>query len=205
MTSEILGIYGTGGCGRGIMPLARQQYPDHRLVFVDDTPTMDYCNAAAVMTFGDFAANPKTRIALAVAQPAVRRQLAEKCARAGVSFLDVAAQDLIVMDNSRWGPGALLSPRVTITSNVRIGAHFHGNLHSYVEHDCVIGDFVTFGPGVRCNGAVTIGSGAYIGSGAMIRQGITIGANAVVGMGAVVVKDVAAGVTVAGNPARPLA
>jgi acetyltransferase-like isoleucine patch superfamily enzyme len=44
--------------------------------------------------------------------------------------------------------------------------------------------------------------GASIGSNATILCGITIGENAIVGAGAVVTKDVAAGATVAGNPAR---
>ena len=50
---------------------------------------------------------------------------------------------------------------------------------------------------------------AYIGTGAIIKQGtperpIVIGRGAVVGMGAVVTKSVPAGVTVIGNPAKPL-
>src|SRR3546814_2546611 len=61
-------------------------------------------------------------------------------------------------------------------------------------HDCVIGDYVTFAPGVRCNGNIRIGDRAYIGSGAVIRQNLTIGADAVVGMGAIVTKDVPPGV-----------
>lgn len=44
--------------------------------------------------------------------------------------------------------------------------------------------------------------GASIGSGATILGGITIGENALVGAGSVVTKDVPAGVTVAGNPAK---
>jgi len=47
--------------------------------------------------------------------------------------------------------------------------------------------------------------GATIGANATIMCGVTIGENAVVGAGAVVVKDVPAGTTVVGNPARPLA
>jgi acetyltransferase-like isoleucine patch superfamily enzyme len=102
-----------------------------------------------------------------------------------------------------------LSPFVTLTSNVRIGRHFHANLYSYVEHDCVIGDFVTFAPGVQCNGNIVVEDFAYIGAGAVIRQGragepVVIGRGATVGMGAVVTRSVPAGETVVGNPARPL-
>jgi UDP-2-acetamido-3-amino-2,3-dideoxy-glucuronate N-acetyltransferase len=44
--------------------------------------------------------------------------------------------------------------------------------------------------------------GASIGSGATLLGGITVGENAVVGAGSIVTKDVPAGATVAGNPAR---
>ena len=45
---------------------------------------------------------------------------------------------------------------------------------------------------------------AAIGTGVVILPGVTIGEGAIVGAGAVVTKDVAPGVTVVGNPARPL-
>lgn len=45
--------------------------------------------------------------------------------------------------------------------------------------------------------------GASIGSGAVILGGVRVGAGAMVGAGAVVTRNVPAGVTVIGNPARP--
>lgn len=49
---------------------------------------------------------------------------------------------------------------------------------------------------------VTIGHDVWIGGGATILAGVTIGEGAIVGAGAVVTKDVAAGMTVVGKPAR---
>ena len=100
-------------------------------------------------------------------------------------------------------------PFVTLGSNVQIGKSFHANLYSYVEHDCVIGDYVTFAPSVKCNGNVHIGNHTYVGAGAMIKQGtpdkpLKIGKNVVIGMGAVVINDIPDDVTVVGNPARIL-
>lgn len=55
---------------------------------------------------------------------------------------------------------------------------------------------------VRFGRPVTIGANVWIGGGAIILPGVTIGDDAIVGAGSVVTRDVAAGVTVVGNPAR---
>ena len=138
-----------------------------------------------------------------------RGQAAERCAADGVYFFEARATNVVQLDDVQLGEGAVLCPFVTLTSNIRIGQHFHANIYSYVAHDCVVGDFVTFAPGVMCNGNVHVEDHAYIGTGAVIKQGLpgaplVIGRGAVVGMGAVVTKSVPPGVTVVGNPARPL-
>ncbi len=210
-------ILGTGGCGRGIMPLVRRRLERNTvddpwdLVFVDDNPQATICNGMRVVAYSDWLREPADGryISLAVADGRTRERLATRCIGDGLTFFDVRADNVVVMDAVQCGVGALLGPFVTLTSNIRIGAHFHANIYSYVEHDCVIGDFVTFAPGVRCNGNVVVEDFAYIGSGAMLRQGrpgkpLVIGRGAVVGMGAVVIHDVAPGTTVAGNPARTI-
>ena len=112
-----------------------------------------------------------SKVAIAIASSRVRELVAERCGAAGLPFFEVRATNAVEMDSVEIGEGALISPFVSFTSNIRIGAHFHANLYSYAEHDCVIGDYVTFAPGAKCNGNVHIGDHAYIGAGAIIRQG----------------------------------
>ena len=207
-------VFGASGCGRGVLPVLRQQLQlsesrPWELVFVDDNPPAPALNGHRILTYTQWLAEPAVsrRISLAIANSAVRAQLAARCTADGVEFFEARSNNVVVMDDVQIGPGAVLSPFVTLTSNIRIGQHFHANLYSYVEHDCVIGDFVTFAPGVHCNGNVVIEDHAYIGAGAILRQGkpgdpLVIGRGAMIGMGAVVTKNVAPGTTVVGNPAR---
>ncbi len=56
--------------------------------------------------------------------------------------------------------------------------------------------------GLECGKTVSIGRNVWIGGGAIILPGVTIGDDAIIGAGSVVTRDVPAGATVAGNPAR---
>lgn len=114
-----------------------------------------------------------------------------------------------ISKTSTIAEGAILCPFVTITANAAIGVGFQANIYSYIAHDCIIGDYVTFAPAVKCNGNVEIGDNVYIGTGAIIKQGknnrpLKIGKNAIIGAGAVVTKNVSEGQTVFGNPAIEL-
>jgi maltose O-acetyltransferase len=49
---------------------------------------------------------------------------------------------------------------------------------------------------------VRIGSNVWIGGGAILLPGVSVGDDALIGAGSVVTRDVPAGATVVGNPAR---
>ena len=197
----MIGVYGAAGCGRGIMPVARANFPEEDLVFVDDGSHPESVNGHRCLSRQKFIAADPKGVILAIADGNIRARLNTQLS---LPLMGIHADNAVLMDEVELGPGACLSPFACITSNVKAGLCLHANLYSYIEHDCEIGDFVTLGPGAKVNGNVTVEDFAYIGAGAVIRQGLTIGKGAIVGMGAVVTKDVLPGQTVIGNPARPM-
>ncbi|XHO78372.1 sugar O-acetyltransferase [Azospirillum sp. A29] len=63
-------------------------------------------------------------------------------------------------------------------------------------------DFATREAGLEFGRPIHIGRNVWIGGAALILPGVTIGDDAIVGAGSVVTRDVPAGATVMGNPAR---
>jgi sugar O-acyltransferase (sialic acid O-acetyltransferase NeuD family) len=206
----LIGLVGCGGFGREVMPLVHDRLAviqtDADVVFVETVRTAGpLVNGYGVLSEAEFfnAAGAK-QFNIAISDSKVRQEIAERFVRLGAEPIELRSADTVMYDHNVIAEGAIFCSGSIITSDAKIGRYFHSNLQSYIAHDCLIGDFVTFAPRVACNGNVVIEDHAYIGTGAMIRQGLRIGRGATVGMGAVVTKDVPAGQTWVGNPARAL-
>lgn len=113
-------------------------------------------------------------------------------------------------DVLKYKKGNIITAGVCFTNNIEPGNFGIYNLNATIGHDCVIKDFINIAPGANISGNVFLDALSYIGTGASIIQGrdmnekILIGRGAMIGAGAVVTKNVGAGVTVAGVPAKPL-
>lgn len=122
------------------------------------------------------------------------------------------------------GDGAVIRPpfHCDYGFNIHLGAGVFLNFNCVILDvvEVVIGDRTQIGPGVqiltadhprdpaqRASGLefgrpVRIGHNVWIGAAAIILPGVVIADDALIGAGSVVTRDVAAGVTVLGNPAR---
>ena len=214
--SNIYAIYGASGFGREIMPLAKaflndKKIPFEKLLFIDDKLFGQTMNGYPVISFDEFILlnSPKKFVCIAISDNKIREKLFNKLSNSSIYNWSIFASNSILLDECNIGENSVLAPFATLTSNISIGKSFHANIYSYVAHDCIIGNFVTFAPGVKCNGNVHIHDYAYLGTGAIIKQGkpnkpLIIGEGACIGAGAVVTKDVPSFTTVFGNPAIPL-
>lgn len=208
---KIIGVYGASGFGREVMPIVREQFPDATLSFIDDGESGHTLNGYQVESLDSFSKkeHQDKSVVIAIADSKIRYKLAQKVESYGLKQVSIFASNVVSLDAVDIGEASILCPFVTLTSNIQIGRGFHANIYSYVAHDCIIGDYVTFAHSVKCNGNVHIEDHAYIGTGAIIKQGtpdkpVVIGEGAIVGMGAVVTKSVEPGSVVIGNPAKPL-
>jgi len=107
-----------------------------------------------------------------------------------------------VSPSASLGPGTTVNRLVAIGSRATIGSHVQINRSVSISHGVRVGDFVSFGPAVVLAGNVEIEASASLGAGSVVLPGLKVGKGAIVGAGAVVTRDVPAGRTVVGVPAR---
>jgi sugar O-acyltransferase (sialic acid O-acetyltransferase NeuD family) len=215
MANKRIVVIGAGGFAREVEWLIRdisragQGYYDFAGYVVSDTSKLGQHDSPVLgdLSWLEKNASSVQSLALGIGNPAIRNRLgAELVQRFPQLGWPALVHPSVHVDRGSCtiGHGVLLCAGVIGTVNITFEPFCMLNLACTVGHEAVIGAGSVLNPTVNISGGVTLGRGVLIGTGAQILQYVKVGEGAQVGAGAVVTKDVLAGTTVVGVPAKAL-
>ena len=193
-------IYGAGGHGKVVLD-TMQSAGSACEGFIDDKDVSTWMGLS-IYKLSKLNLNSDIYIHLAIGNSKAREVIAKSLIN--TNFFNVRHPSAVIANTSQIGIGTFLAAQSIVAPNAQVGNHCIVNHAAVIDHDCIVGDFTHVAPQSCLGGGVKVGRGVLIGTGAIILPGITIADYAVIGAGAVVIQNVAAEVTVVGNPAKPI-
>ena len=174
--------------------------------FLDDRPDAPRptLSAPIVGTVRAYAPQPGDVFVCAIGQPAVRRDIHDQMKARGAEFVTLVHPTAVICGSARLEPGVIVCPFALVSADTWVGTGTTVYYYTSIDHDVRIGPHTQTSAHCDVAGGAQIGSAAFLGSHASVLPGVNVGDAAIVGAGAVVTRDVAAGSTVVGVPARPI-
>ncbi|MCA9874006.1 MAG: acetyltransferase [Anaerolineales bacterium] len=173
--------------------------------FLDDDPAQRGQNYLGVPVCGvtaDLAAIAHEAVIVAIGNGRVRQRLFLEMQARGEQLAIAQHPTAVLAEGVQVGAGSMIAANVVVNTGSVIGQNVILNTACTVDHHNRIGDHAHIAPGAHLGGDVRVGEGTLIGIGAVVLPQRRVGDWATVGGGAVVVRDVGAGETAVGNPAR---
>lgn len=200
-------LVGASGLAREVLAVVRSTGSHRVLGYLDDDPARHGLSLRSVRIVGGLDAigdHPEAEILLCVGKGAGREGLVRRIEERfpQTRYATVVHPSVDVPAGCTVGAGSILLAHTALTADVRIGRHVVVMPNATLTHDDVLEDFVTIAAGVSLGGNVTVGARAYLGMSSSVRERLRVGPDATIGMGAVVLRDVPAGQTWVGLPAR---
>jgi sugar O-acyltransferase (sialic acid O-acetyltransferase NeuD family) len=140
---------------------------------------------------------------VAIGDNAARGAVLERVRHASdVEPATIVHPSAVIGHDATIGAGSILLASCVVGNGTQVGGGVLLGIRSSIDHDGVIADHASLGPGVTAGGSVRIGRTTAIGLGANVIHGVTIGDDTVVGAGATVLADLPSQVVAYGVPAR---
>lgn len=205
-------IFGTGGQASEVLDVVLKSRLDvSNIQFCVSEPTKKVFQNFELIAWRDLLARgPENNLVhLGIGDPSVRFRLTSILERESFQMQSVISLSASISPTATIDTGCFIGDFSFVGPRVSLGKSVLINNSVSVSHDGVIGSFTTVCPGARLNGHVWIEEGAFIGSGAILKNGksdspLVVGANSTIGAGSVVISNVEIGAVVVGNPAKQI-
>lgn len=182
-------IYGTGGLSKEIFNASLDNSNYDCIGFITDLDSIkeDYwLNDMPLLHFKDIP--QESNIAICIGDPDIRKsiynQIVDKFP--SVKFPNIYFGNIF----SSFGGFGNIFCHNSIVNGANFGNFNIFNMAVTIGHDCKIGDFCSFAPGVHINGNNKIGSCVYFGTNSSTKEKINIGNNVFISGGSFIHKDI---------------
>ncbi|WP_404417912.1 acetyltransferase [Brevundimonas vesicularis] len=204
--TERLAVFGGGGHGQVVADCAERCGFGQVDVFDDDASRSSAGPFCIVGTRADLMRRVADYdgVVVAIGNNTARIKCQRALEVAGARMAVLIHPKATVSRHVRLGSGSVILAGAVVNIGADLGRATVVNTGATVDHDCSFADGVHVAPGAHLAGGVVVGEATWIGVGAVIREYLTIGNRVFIGAGAVVIKSLPDGLTVVGNPARPL-
>ncbi|MCV4341933.1 acetyltransferase [Pseudomonas capsici] len=155
-----------------------------------------------VSTVDDYEPRPEEYLVCAIGKPSDKRLVVEKLLAKGAQFFTLIHPSAIIGDNVTIGQGTVICPSTILSVDLHVGSFVTLNTACAVGHDASIGDFSTLCGHCDVTGGAVLEEEVFMGTHASVLPGVRVGKQAVIGAGSIVIRNIAAGTTVFGVPAK---